>query len=153
MAKKSAKTAHEQRTVKSITTKALNDGKEVTKKQVGSILGSVMGIARKAIIHNGQYGEQWGFGGDFIGKTVSGAIITSEAIFLPKAATDQILAELKDSDEKEVQINCEVKITESTKNAKGIAFVVDLPETETRKTQRAALHEAFASQNGLELTG
>lgn len=138
-------------TLKSITAKALNDGKEVTKDHIGKVIANIGGIVDSYFTVTNKYGDNIGFKGDFIAvNPESGNVYDSEAIFLPQSATDLIMQQLKEG-QNEIVLNLSLKVTASDKNSKGIAYVCDNPETETRKNRRAAMQEAFANNFNVPL--
>ena len=140
--------------VKSITNAVLNNGKAVTKKDLGKSdmisLGKITGAVTGCFSVNTKFGENIGFKGDFYAVTKDGSFVESEAVFLPKQATEEIIAKVREnnSPENEILIDIEIKVTTSDKNEKGIAFIADAPETQARKNRRAELLERL-QQNAL----
>lgn len=130
--------------VKSITNKVLSGGKNVDKTYIGKTLGNIGGIAYSYFEVQTKYGASRGLKGDFVAQNPeTGDLYSSEAIFLPSNATDLVVGQLKEGST-EVVINLTVKVAESDKNDKGIAYICDAPETEVRKNRRALMLEQFA---------
>jgi len=132
--------------LKSMTPKAIW-GDNVTTKDIGKVIANISGVIEDYFTVNTKYGESVGFKGFFLGQNPeSGEVFESNAVFLPANATEQIQNQLADSEDDTLKIKLGVSVQESDKNASGIAYICDLPETEARKSAKLLAKEAFKSE-------